>query len=137
MTTTTAVAPVRTPGATLVAWAQLALCACYYLGVGGLYLYVNVREGWPVQLGGNYDPKHYWPGGSFAFAYVPVAFAGWFGYVFAFLLAPLGAVMLARREVRAQRATAIALAAGTVFCVGMVVLILTPFGQMIQHWMLD
>lgn len=137
MTMTAAVAPARTPGATFVAWVQLALCACYYLGVGGLYLYVNVREGWPVQLGGQYDPKDYWPGGPFALAYLPVAFAGWFGYVFAFLLAPLGAVMLARREVRAQRGKAVALAAGTALCLGMVVLIFTPFGQMIRTWMLD
>jgi hypothetical protein len=128
--------PRRLSGVTILVYAQLILAATYYLGVGGLYVYVSARTGWQGWLGPDNDPKDYWPS-IVGLLYVPVAFAGWVGFVFAFPLSIAGGVVLALPRVRARRGTWLALLAGTVLCVGMVAVMFTPLGQHVQAWMLD
>jgi hypothetical protein len=126
----------RLPGVTALLVAQTLLIVAYYVGVGGLYLIVSAKTGWQGWLGPENDPKDHWPA-ALPLLYLPVALAGWAGYLPAALLALLGGANLARPEVRAQRRQAAALAVTTVLCAAMVVLIFTPLGQHVHTWMLD
>lgn len=128
--------PPRSRGVTVLVVLQSALACCYYVGAGGLYLLVSAKNGWPGWLGPDHDPKGYWPAFLWPL-YLPVAVSVGAGLVFAPVLAIVGGANLVRPSVRANRRLFWTLAATTLLCAGMVVLIMTPLGQHLQAWMLD
>ncbi|NUO57948.1 MAG: hypothetical protein HOV71_23735 [Hamadaea sp.] len=115
---------------------QSTLISAFYLGVGGLYLTVSAKAGWPGWLGPENDPKDHWPVFLWS-AYPAIMLSAVVGHVFAAALVPAGLWTLAQPHVRRRPRLAWTLAATTALCAGMVVLIMTPLGQHIQYWMLD